>query len=633
MLRGRDSRPCVLLIAATMGLTSCKSPGEYRSEADDVAKGIVHQKQIEALGRTEPFTIATPEQTLRQRLLLEQALPVSGPASLGPRALPQIDHWPDDDYLTAEPDVGQLPPPPTIEIDAEPVQLSLEEALRVAAANSRAYQIQKERVYLAALDLDLERDVFRNTFTGLLEGFVSADLQEGEDAIGVGGSASGGIVRRFRNGATITSLIAVDLVKLLTLDRSSSLGLSYDASIEIPLLRGAGRWLVAEPLTQAERDAVYAIYEFERFKGTFAVEVASQYLDVLRQLDEVDNAEANYRGLVIAVRRARALAEAGQLSPVQVDQAVQDELRARNRWIAARARYGRELDRFKILLGLPTDALVVLDRRVLEQLAEAVAPVMERIAAQEPPPSEQVPPADAPVKLMEPDPAVGGPLELGEEIALRLALDNRLDLRVAQGEVYDAQRQVAIAANGFLPDLTLLGTASVGSRRGIGSAGADDAELRFDRGRYDALLQLDLPFERTVERNLYRLSLIDLERIVRDVQELEDQIKLAIRDGLRRLMESRETLRIQAQAAALAERRVASTNLFLEAGRAEIRDLLEAQEALVSAQNALTSALVSYRVAELELQSDLGVLEVGPSGLWREFDPDAAVESMEGAGE
>ncbi|MDX1682180.1 MAG: hypothetical protein R3336_03575, partial [Phycisphaeraceae bacterium] len=78
---------------------------------------------------------------------------------------------------------------------------------------------------------------------------------------------------------------------------------------------------------------------------------------------------------------------------------------------------------------------------------------------------------------------------------------------------------------------------------------------------------------------------------------------------------------IQAKAAALAKRRVDSTSLLLELGRAEIRDLLESQEALIAAQNALTAALVGYRISELEMQRDLGVLEVNHQGLWREFDP------------
>ena len=36
----------------------------------------------------------------------------------------------------------------------------------------------------------------------------------------------------------------------------------------------------------------------------------------------------------------------------------------------------------------------------------------------------------------------------------------------------------------------------------------------------------------------------------------------------------------------------------------------------------LTSAIVSYRIAELELQRDLGLLEVNEKGLWQEFSPE-----------
>ncbi len=64
-----------------------------------------------------------------------------------------------------------------------------------------------------------------------------------------------------------------------------------------------------------------------------------------------------------------------------------------------------------------------------------------------------------------------------------------------------------------------------------------------------------------------------------------------------------------------------STELFLQAGRAQIRDLLEAQEALLSAQNAVTAQAVRYRIAELELQRDLDILEVSEEGLWNEYSP------------
>jgi outer membrane protein TolC len=236
-----------------------------------------------------------------------------------------------------------------------------------------------------------------------------------------------------------------------------------------------------------------------------------------------------------------------------------------------------------------------------------------------------VPPADAPVVLETPSREDGGPYELPEERAIRLALDHRLDLRTAMGRVYDAQRDVAISADDLRPDLTLLGRGSMGSRRSIGSAESDSAQLRPERGSYSVLMSLDPALERTRERNSYRFSLIDFEQQVRDLQQQEDTVKQQVRDGLRNLLESRESVRIQREAVRLAERRVDSTNLFLEAGTAQIRDVLEAQEALISARNALTAAIVQYRIGELAMQRDLGVLEVDEQGLWQEYDPQEAM--------
>ena len=130
-----------------------------------------------------------------------------------------------------------------------------------------------------------------------------------------------------------------------------------------------------------------------------------------------------------------------------------------------------------------------------------------------------------------------------------------------------------------------------------------------------------LPWERTAERNAYRDSHITLEQATRDLQEQEDMIKLEVRDRLGGLIQARESYVIQARAVRLAEQRVRSTELFLDAGQVPIRDWLDAQEDLVNAQNARTAALVDYRVAELEFQRDTGTLQVNTKGLWREFDP------------
>ena len=604
----------VLWLLPACAFSGCASVRSHRQGADAAAYKIISEKQQEALGRTEPLGIESPADTLRRRLLLDQKLPHSGPMSLGVHDLPSDDYWDPQKHLLGSEDSEA----PWEKLD--PLRLTLVDALQVAARNSREYQAAKEDVFKAALDLDLERDEFRNTFSGLLSELVRTDAS-GEATVDVSTtSGTASLRRKLKTGAELSARLAVDLVRLLTQDRSSSLGLLADATVSIPLLRGSGRRIAEEPLTQAERNVVYAIYEFERFKKTFAVQVASRYLSVLRESQEVTNVEGNYKLLIASTRRARRLADAGKIPEFQFDQAIQAELRARDRWIRARQSHASRVDQFKLLMGLPPDAGVDLDPGELDRLQST----REDLAAGEQVSdySGKIPPAGAPVVLREPGRENAGPLELDPVTAVKAALENRLDLRTARARVEDAQRAVFVAADALRAELTLGGNARAGEGRSAATADEPDARLDTGRGTYSALLTFDLPWERTAERNRYRNSLISLERAVRDLQGLEDRIKLEVRGWLRNLLQAREATQIQFQAMKLAEKRVRSTELFVQAGRAEIRDLLDAQEDLLSAQDALTSAVVNYRVAELELQRDLGVLYVSEQGLWQEYSPE-----------
>lgn len=619
LVKPRRLWPRHALVSGLAALTSaavlgCRSPESYRTEADDVAYPIIQEVMRAEVGKTEPFTITPAENALRRRLMLDQTLPRSDEASLSSRDAVPWEITPDPGYFEGRPQADDRV------ADAGVIRLSLEDALRVAAANSRAFQSQKESVYLAALSLDLEVDQFRNTWTGVLNTLFSVDLATGAAATGIDNADSLGLSRQFEGGEVFTALLAIDLVKMLTEGSRAAFGISADFSLSIPLLRGSDEFVVTEPLTQAQRNVVYAVYGFERFKREFSVSIASSYLSVLQALDGVQNAADNYRRVIASTRRAARLAQAGRLPEIQVDQSRQDELSARNGWVSAQQSYQSALDSFKISLGLPTDAQIELDPRELTRLVELprYARYVDPREARE---IEDVPPANAPIVLEGPDPAEAGPLELDEAVAIDLALRHRLDLRIEIGQIVDAQRGVAIAADNLRADVTLLGNATFGESRSLASAGLDDGELRPEEGFYSGLLGIDLPFERTIERNLYRASLVAFEDAVRNMQEAEDFVKLDVREALRTLLLSRESVRIQAESVRVAERRVDSTTLFLDAGRAEIRDLLEAQDDLLSAQNALTSALVNYRVAELEFQRDLGLLEVNEQGLWREYDP------------
>jgi len=608
----------LLVYAALLVQAGCKSPGEYRRQADETAYEIIRQKQHEAIGNAEDFTIGRPSDILRRRLLQAQNLQYSGPWSLGTDRLEKPEHWPEDDYPQ---DANTAP---LVLLDgAEPLTFTMLESLQVAAGNSFTYQTQKEEVFRAALRLDFERDLFRDFFTEQAESLVSTDSSGDRTVSGTRQSSITGWSRTLKNGAAFSAQLGADLVNLLTEGRASARGLRADASVSMPLLRGSGAHIVTEPLTQAERDVVYAIWNFERFKRTFAVDIASEYYAVLQALDQIANEEGNYGRVSMSVRRSRRIAEAGGIDTIQVDQAVQDELRARNRWVISMQSYERTLDEYKILLGLPVDANIELDRGELDKLVERVSEEMVDLSRFAVDPNEEVPPADAPIELEQPGPEGAGQYEIDQVLATRSALENRLDLRVAQENVYDAQRAVVIFADRLGAELTLFGSASAGDRRSVGSATSNDSRVHLNEAAYSALLTLDLPLERVAERNDYRDSLISLERAVRDVGSLEDRVKLDVRNRLRDLGSTRESLQIQARAVEVAQRRVSAANMAMDAGRAQIRDILEAQEALLSAQNSLTAAVINYRITELELQRDMGLLKVDETGLWQEFDPEA----------
>ena len=95
------------------------------------------------------------------------------------------------------------------------------------------------------------------------------------------------------------------------------------------------------------------------------------------------------------------------------------------------------------------------------------------------------------------------------------------------------------------------------------------------------------------------------------------------------MISEREGYGIQVKAKEVAERRVDRTQAFLDLGRAKVstRDVNEAQSDLLRAQNAATAALIDYRLSELELQRDMGLLNVNEKGLYNEFNPEDAEQN------
>lgn len=600
------------MVAAVAVAGGCRSAGDWRDVADEKAARVLGAVQRDVTGREEPVQIETPAQTLRRRLLLDQGLTVFNEASLGIRDLSTNAYWNGAERLQASDRDDSLP------LGTNRVlTIGLKDAVQIAARGSRDYQGRKESLFTAALGLDLENQKFRTTFTGMMNASVDSSESEGERETRYGEANKVGASRTFADGTQLSSAIAVDLAGMLSGEKTSSWGLLADASISIPLMRGSGRLVNMESLTQAQRNLVYTIREFEQYKREFMVGIASAYLNVLLTKRMLVNEEENYKRVIISTRRSRRMADANRMSPSDFDQSRQSELSARNSWISAFESYDASLEAFKGQLGLPPDARIDLADQDLEEL-QAYVEKFAKTELGEYDAGE----AAAPLALERPKSVdEAGALKDQVDRAIALAVENRLDFRSNIDRIEDAQRQVLIAEDALRAEVTLGGRASAGEGAKAGSD--ENGEFNLGEAVFGSTLSIDLPFERTAERNAYRGSLIQLEGAVRAYQAAEDALKESVRAAIRSLRETREQLKIQYLAVSLAERRVRNNDLLLQAGRAEMRDVLEAQAALLSAQNALFSAIRSYRVRELELQKELGLLEVTIDGVWREPDMQA----------
>ncbi len=425
-----------------------------------------------------------------------------------------------------------------------------------------------------------------NVYANLVESaFTQAGINQPRPEImderSIDGQTFVGVNMLLKGGGQIAASLTSNFLRFLTGDPRLSTSSLLSATVTQPLMRGRGSRVSAEFLTQSERDTLYELRNFTRFRKTFAVRVASSYYQVLQARDAASNSYRAYKSFQITVDTNRARALEGRITQSELGQTEQGLLNNETAWVNSVRAYSRALDQFKILLGLPTDAKVILDERELEEL---------RVRG----------PIDFPVSA---------------EDAILVALESRLDFHTVRDQRDDTFRRIYVAANNLKMDLDLVLTGAVNSK-----PGNDEFDtLDFDRAQWSAGFDVDLPLSRKPERNAYVAALIVNQRAERDLQLAQDTIKFEVRNAWRQLDQARKNYETAQSQIELNLRRVEDEELKTELGRATARDLVEARDALTDAENAVTDALVSHTVSRLEFWRDMGILFIKESGEWEDI--------------
>ena len=120
--------------------------------------------------------------------------------------------------------------------------------------------------------------------------------------------------------------------------------------------------------------------------------------------------------------------------------------------------------------------------------------------------------------------------------------------------------------------------------------------------------------DQTDNRDAYRNAIINLAGAKRNFAAFVDGVRLEVRQSYRTLLQSRRSYELQKRSVEIARRRRKLASLQQKEGEASARDVLEAEEALRSAQNGLTAALISYTTTRLEFLASLGMISVDEKG-------------------
>ena len=362
---------------------------------------------------------------------------------------------------------------------SNPYVINPTQALNLALMNNRPYQFRIENIYRQALATTSARFQFQ---PGFYAGSSPSFPPPGGLAANNGGSPTSFAYRTKEAPGGQASTLSLGNVagasKLLSFGGRFAAGFTNQVlfnfvgahpaqptvastlpiSFVQPFLRGGGRAVTLEPLTQAERTLIYEVRGFARFRQQFLPYILTSqgqpidnpgptndpsigYLFVIQQLQDIENDRATVVAFDRLLRIYKELVKgaASGISQLQVDQIDRSLKAVENTLIGDEAQYRTALAQYRVQLGLPPDTPVILDRSLLSPFNRVFREVNDWSARDDRDP-EELTGIVAKLPTLEDIVVDGRPVvgssdpELLEGMILaaqRVALENRLDLMTA----------------------------------------------------------------------------------------------------------------------------------------------------------------------------------------------------------
>jgi outer membrane protein TolC len=486
-------------------------------------------------------------------------------------------------HALAQAPLPATPGPPSQSTAVEPFRsnerpLTLGECVRRALSRGFDLELQQHDLAIAREDVPIAESLFRPVFSA--DGTKNRDRTARDSDLLAGLRSSGvashiGVDQRLRSGTLVTlgsSLNRFESNQPVTTISGNTLttlpsNLTYTNGLTLgvtqPLLKGFGG-VNTIPIRQAE----------------IGIDIAEQSYEE-RALDVIEQTEAAYYLLTGARDQLSVLRTSQRLA-----ERLLDEARARHD-----AGMGTKLDLLEAQVGIANARLNVLQAENAVRAGEdQLHQLIGRFEF------------DAPIGPTVVEEGAPNPLPT-VEASYTQALDHLPALRSARSVLELSKLQLALAKDDLKPAVDLGVTLGLtGDDRSNNNAWSNAFEP--ERSAWQAGLNVTYPLGRVGEKARFRQASRALMRDELSVQRLEQNTLAAIRDAIRRVETSRESIRIATLAANYAQVQYEAERMRYQSGLSTSRRVLEAQEDLESARvvevqsklNLRTSLSTLYRL-------------------------------------
>jgi outer membrane protein TolC len=285
------------------------------------------------------------------------------PGSILWRKLPEGEGWENPDWLASLPRDRQ-----------GNVPINAEAAVQLGQTHSTFYRSEVENLYLSALALTLNRFDFTCQWY-LFNSTVFSHFGTGgfpTETNTLTTSSNLGFNRALATGGQLL----IDFANTFVFEYAggtTSVNSNISASFIQPLLRNGGKYVRMEALTQGERNLLYSIRDFARYRKQYWFSLSMRdggYLGLQLAAQNIRNQEDNVRRLEQIYKLYQFLmSRRADISQVQLDQIFLSYKQAQAGLIQTRTNYENALDSYKFTLGLPPSLPITLEKNLLEQFA------------------------------------------------------------------------------------------------------------------------------------------------------------------------------------------------------------------------------------------------------------------------